>query len=233
MLRLEEATGTIRLNWILPVAPVDEDHELNGAWASILENGVERGPSSTAGKEYIIDEDDIPVGDLDVIGGVRRRVEFRPVVAEGSYVERMGPKRCLVNGIDFISEDVRYGDTASLNPKKFDRSSPPISFDNLVGQASEGALHPSRRHDERTGHATKGSTSDRICDFDEIVHQICESGPLSTLSSCDVTSGLSLSFLFSFWAIGTVFSHAVTIHIQRVVFDFKLVDVRHHLLDAL
>ena len=45
---LEKATRAVRLNGILPVPPIDENHELNGFRAAVLDDGIERSASSTA-----------------------------------------------------------------------------------------------------------------------------------------------------------------------------------------
>jgi hypothetical protein len=140
------------LDGVLAVPPVDEYDELDAARTPVLEDCVEGSPSRTPRKHDVVDEDDIPVGHVDVVRWGRRGIETGPIIPKGRHVEIVGLNFRLFHGADLLRHGAGDRDAASLNAKELDRVGPSVSFDDLVGQTSERAPDSLGRHDACATH---------------------------------------------------------------------------------
>ena len=104
VLRLEEAPGAVGLDGVLAVPPIDEHYQLNGPRPAVLEHGVEGRAGRPAGKEHVVDQNGVAVGDVHVVGRRGRGLDLGVVVAEGRDVQVVRRKGRVLNRIDLVGE---------------------------------------------------------------------------------------------------------------------------------
>ena len=137
------AAYVLGLDGKFAVASVDEDEELDGFGASVVEEGVEGGADRSAGEENIVHEDDVATGDVEAdvtFFDHRAYVAGGEVVAVEADVEDAGVDGMALNGADDFGDALGDGNAAALDADQAQIGSAVIALNDLVGEADEGAV---------------------------------------------------------------------------------------------
>ena len=137
------AAYVLRLDGEFAVAAVDEDEELDGFGAAVVEEGVEGGADGAAGVEDVVHEDDVAAGDVEAdvtFFDDGADVAGREVVAVEADVEDAGVDGVVLDGADDFGDALGEGNAAALDADEAEVGGAVIAFDDLMGEADEGAV---------------------------------------------------------------------------------------------
>jgi len=137
------ASDELGLDGEFAVATVDEYEELHGAWATVVEEGVESGADGAASVENIVHQDDVAAFDIEAQGSGDDDglgVAGGKVVAIEGDVEDTGIDRSLLDLFDQYGETLGDRNAAALNADEAEVVTAFVLFDDLVCEADEGAV---------------------------------------------------------------------------------------------
>src|SRR5579875_1451897 len=137
------AAYVLRLDGEFAVAAVDEDEELDGLGAAVVEEGVEGGPDGAAGVEDVVEKDDVAAFDVEADVAFfddGADVAGREVVAVEANVEDAGVDGVVFDGGDDFGEPLGEGNAAALDADEAEVGGAVVALDDFVGEADEGAI---------------------------------------------------------------------------------------------
>ena len=125
----------------LAVASVDENEELNGAGSPEIDEGIEGGPDGAPGKEDIVDEDYVAIGDAAGYGracAIGRLSGGVSVVAVGSRVKGGDRDPAIAAGGNIAGDALGEGETPGADADKEKVRGVRMGLYELMGNTAEG-----------------------------------------------------------------------------------------------
>ena len=141
----------VSTDWQLAMAAVDEDGELDSLRTAHVDEGVKRGTNRTTRVEDVIDEDDMLARDVDgELGLVDDGLigERGEIIAVERDVEDADRRFLALDSLDFFRDALGDGDAARADADEDDVVHAFVLFENLVGDAREGAADGALVHED-------------------------------------------------------------------------------------
>src|ERR1700745_279782 len=116
---------------------IDQHTKLHAAWASVIKERVKRGANGTSGKEDVIGEDDVLVGDIDADVGFLdygARTESGEIIAVESDVEGADGDRFFLDAADELGQALCDGNAPALDADQSQVFGAAVLLHDFVGQ---------------------------------------------------------------------------------------------------
>ena len=138
------------------MAAIDEHDELNAPGTPVLQDSVEGCAGRTAGEYDVVDEDDVAVRYIQIVGRGGRWVKPRTIVPEWRNVQGTCADGTIRDDTHFFRDGVGQGHATFSDAEEHRRFHPSVALDDFVGKAAERTSDLLRRHDARLGHEGLG-----------------------------------------------------------------------------
>jgi hypothetical protein len=138
------------------MAAINEHDKLNAPGTPVLQDGVE-GCAGCAASEYdVVDEDDVAVRYIQIMGRGGRRVKLRTIIPEWCNTQGMCTHSAVRDSTHFFRHGVGQEHATFADAEEQRRFHPSVALDDFAGKTAERTLDLLRRHDARLGHEELG-----------------------------------------------------------------------------